>query len=174
MRLPPASIPARIGAVAAAAALIATVGGTTAASAAVRSHPQQPRHEVGHAVVGDAARQTYRQKSASPSPTPAVGKVLTALSIGVFRQVAHKHRITAVIDGRLFEPNESDHGVRGKIVLLLREGAGGHWAVVGREFTGPHGGVAFGVHVRKSATFRLVFPGTPNFRASISATETIS
>jgi len=145
MRLLPASIPARIGAVTAAAALIAAVGSTTAASAAVAT----PKH-------------------------PALGKVLTALSIGVIGEVVHPNQITATVVGRLYEPREFDHGVRGKTVLLLREGAGGHWAVAGHELTGPHGGVAFGVHVWKHATFRLVFPGTPNFRASISAARTIS
>jgi hypothetical protein len=143
MRLLPAPLAVRIGAVAAAAA-IAVAGGTTAASAAV----------------------------ATPA-APAVGKVLTALSIGVARPVVHNHQVSAVVAGRLFEPRELGHGVRGKVVWLLRRGAGGHWIVAGHELTGLRGVVAFPVHVGISATFRLAFAGTPNFTAALSAARTI-
>jgi hypothetical protein len=143
MRLLPASLPARIGAVAA-AAVIAATGSTTAASAA---------------VTAPAA--------------PALGKVLTALSIGVSGQVAGNHEITAVVSGRLFEPRENDHGVRGKVVWLLRQGPGGHWIVAGQELTGVYGGVAFVVHVFQTASFRLAFDGTANFTAAISIGRTI-
>jgi hypothetical protein len=144
MRLLPASLPARIGAVAA-AAVIAATGSATAASAA---------------VTAPAA--------------PALGKVLTALSIGVSGQVAGSHVTTAVVGGRLFEPREYDHGVRGKVVWLLREGPAGHWIVAGQELTGPHGGVAFTVHVVQTASFRLAFDGAANFTAAISTARTIS
>jgi hypothetical protein len=184
MRLP-VSLPARIGAVAA-AVVIAAIGSSTAASAAVAAppaHPQQPRHQLGH-----TAGKYDHQRSASPSasasaspsaspsgsPSAAPAKIVTELSIGVTRQVAHKHQITAVVFGRLFVPSGSDHGVRGKVVWLLRQGANGHWFVAGRQFTGPHGGVAFGVHVFNSANFELVFRGTPRFTAATSATTTIS
>lgn len=143
MRLLSASFPARMGAMAA-AAVIAATGSTTAASAA---------------VTAPAA--------------PALGKVLTALSIGVSSQVAGHHQITAVVGGRLSEPRESDHGVRGKVVWLLRQGPGGHWIVAGQELTGPHGGVAFAVHVFQTATFRLAFDGTANFTAAVSTARTI-
>jgi hypothetical protein len=143
MRLQPASLPARIGYVAAAAVIAATAS-TTAASAAVTA-PAAPR----------------------------LGKVLTALSIGVSGQVAGNHETTAVVGGRLFEPREYDHGVRGKVVWLLRQGPGGHWVVAGQELTGPHGGVGFVVHVVQTATFRLAFDGAPNFTAAVSAARTI-
>jgi hypothetical protein len=143
MRLLPASLPARIGAVAAAAVIAATAS-TTAASAAVTA-PAAPR----------------------------LGKVLTALSIGVSGQVAGNHETTAVVGGRLFEPREYGHGVRGKVVWLLRQGPGGHWVVAGQELTGPHGGVGFVVHVVETATFRLAFDGAPNFTAAVSAARTI-
>jgi hypothetical protein len=182
MRLLPAPMAVRIGSVAVAAA-IAVAGGTAAASAAVpgsAGHSKQPQHQVG-----GAAKQRYQQRSgaspspsASASPTPsassAVVKIATALSIGVTGEVAHKQRIRAVIDGRLFEPAEGDHGVRGKLVFLLRQGANGNWFVVGQEITGPHGGVAFPVHAFKSATFRLAFRGTPHFTGAVSTAETIS
>jgi hypothetical protein len=143
MRLLPASLPVRVGAVAA-AALVAAAGSTTAASAA---------------VTAPAA--------------PALGKVATALSIAVSGQVARNHEITAVVGGRLSEPREGDHGVRGKVVWLLREGPGGHWIVAGQQLTGPHGGVAFVVHVLQTANFRLAFDGTANFTAAVSAARTI-
>jgi hypothetical protein len=182
MRLLPAPMAVRIGTVAVAAA-IAVAGGTAAASAAVpgsASHSPAPKHQVG-----GAAKQSYQQRSAtSPSPSasaspaasasPTVAKVATALSIGVTGEVAHNQRIKAVIDGRLFEPTNDDHGVRGKAVFLLRQGAGGHWLVVGQELTGPHGGVAFPVHAYKSATFRLVFRGTRHLTGAVSAATTIS
>jgi hypothetical protein len=140
MRLFPASIPVRIGAVAA-AAVIAVAGGTTVASAAVAA--------------------------------PAVGKVLTALSIGVVNPAVSNHEVSAVVAGRLFEPREFGHGVRGKVVWLLRRGPSGAWVVAGHELTGLRGGVAFAVHVWDTATFRLVFRGTPNFTAAVSAPRTI-
>jgi hypothetical protein len=174
----PVSLPARIGAVAA-AAVIAAIGGSTAASAAVAAQPGHTQHQPGY-----AAKQSDHKRSASPSvsssvsssasPSAAPATIVTALSIGVTKQVARKHQITAVVFGRLFVPSESDHGVRGRVVWLLRQGANGQWFVAGREFTGPHGGVAFGVHVFKTATFELVFRGTPRFAAATSATTTIS
>jgi hypothetical protein len=178
----PVTLPARIGAVAA-AVVIAAIGSSTAAGAAVAAQPGHPQHQPSY-----AAKQSDRKRSASPSVSPSAGpsatpsaspsaapaKIVTALSIGVTKQVAHKHQITAVVFGRLFVPSNSDHGVRGKAVWLLRQGANGQWIVAGREFTGPRGGVAFGVHVFKSATFELVFRGTPRFAAATSATTTIS
>lgn len=143
MHLVPASLPVRIGAVAAAAVIAATAS-TTAASAAV-----------------------------SASAVPRLGKVLTALSIGLSGQVAGNHETSAVVGGRLFEPRENDHGVRGKVVWLLRQGLGGHWVVAGQELTGPYGGVAFVVHVYQNANFRLAFDGTANFTATVSAARTI-
>lgn len=143
MRLLPASLPARFGVVAAAAVIAATAS-TTAASAAV----------------------------AAPA-RPVLGKVLTSLSIGVTGQVAGSHQTSAVVGGRLFEPREGDHGVRGKVVWLLRQGPDGHWVVAGQELTGLHGGVAFVVHVVDTANFRLAFDGTANFTAAVSAARTI-
>jgi hypothetical protein len=179
MRPLPAPVAVRIGTVAVAAA-IAVAGGTAAASAAVpgsAGHSKAPKHQVASAVT-----QRYQQGSPAPSasaspaasPSPAVAKIATALSIGVAGEVAHNQRINAVIDGRLFEPTNADHGVRGKTVFLLRQGADGHWFVVGQELTGPHGGVAFPVHAFKSATFRLVFRGTRHLTAAVSAATTIS
>jgi hypothetical protein len=104
---------------------------------------------------------------------PAVGKVLTSLSIGVTGQVARTHQVSAAVVGRLSEPREYGHGVRGKVVSLLRRGAGGRWVVAGQELTGPRGRVAFVVHVFQTATFRLVFGGTPNFTAAVSVARTI-
>jgi hypothetical protein len=143
MRLLPASLPARIAAVAA-AAVIASTASTTAASAAVAT-----------------------------SAGPRLGKVLTALSIGVSGQVAGNHETTAVVGGRLFEPREYGHGVRGKVVWLLRQGPAGNWVVAGQELTGPRGGVGFVVHVFQTANFRLAFDGTANFTAALSAARTI-
>jgi hypothetical protein len=178
MRLLPAPMAVRIGTVAVAAA-IAVAGGTAAASAAVpgsAGHSKAPTHQVLSAV-----KQRYQQRSAaspspsaSASPAASVAKIATALSIGVTGEVAHNQRIKAVIDGRLFEPTNADHGVRGRAVFLLRQGADGHWFVVGQEITGPHGGVAFPVHAFKSATFRLVFRGTLHLTGAISAATTIS
>ncbi len=183
MRLLPAPIAVRIGTVAVAAA-IAVVGGTAAASAAVpgsAGHSRQPQHKVGNAVKQRDEQQPTRQYpspsgSASPSASPsaAVVKIATALSIGVTGEVAHNQRIKAVIDGRLFEPTEADQGVRGKVVFLLRQGADGHWFVVGQEFTGPRGGVAFRVRVFKTATFELAFRGTRHLTGTVSAATTIS
>ena len=178
MRLLPAPMAVRIGTVAFAAA-IAVAGGTAVASAAVPGSASHSKHQVT-----SAAKQRYERSAASPSPSasassaaspsPAIAKVATALSIGVTGEVAHNQRIKAVIDGRLFEPTAADHGVRGKAVFLLRQGANGHWFVVGQELTGPHGGVAFPVHAFKSATFRLVFRGTRHLTGAVSAETTIS
>jgi hypothetical protein len=181
MRLLPAPMAVRIGTVAVAAA-IAVAGGTAVASAAVPAsagHSKAPRHQVG-----GAAKQSYQQRSAeSPSPSPSassaasaspVAQIATALSIGVTGEVAHNQRIRAVVVGRLFEPANADHGVRGKAVFLLRQGANGNWFVVGQELTGPHGGVAFPVHAFKSATFRLAFRGTRHLAGAVSAATTIS
>jgi hypothetical protein len=101
--------------------------------------------------------------------TPAVGKVLTALSIGVSQPVAYQHQVTALVAGRLSEPREQDHGVRGKVVWLMRRGALGHWAAVDHAVTGTYGAVAFRVHVLQGAAFRLAFAGTPNFTPAVSA-----
>ncbi len=182
MRLLPAPMAVRIGTVAVAAA-IAVVGGTTAASAAApgsAGHSQPPRHPVYRAAKqGDQQRPTASPSasaSASPaaSPSPAVVKIATALSIGVTGEVTHNQRTRAVIDGRLFEPTEADHGVGGKLVFLLRQAADGHWFLVGQEFTGPRGGVAFPVHVFKTATFELVFRGTRHLTGAVSAATTVS
>jgi hypothetical protein len=180
MRLLPAPMAVRIASVAVAAA-IAVAGGTAVASAAVpgsAGHSKAPKHQLG------AAKQSYQQRpaespSASASASPAtsaspVAQIATALSIGVTGEVAQNQRIKAVIDGRLFEPANADHGVRGKVVFLLRQGANGHWFVVGQELTGPHGGVAFPVHAFNSATFRLVFRGTRHLTSAVSAATTIS
>jgi hypothetical protein len=209
MRLPPLSVPTRIGAVAI-MAVIAATGSSMAASAAVAAQP-------AHSQSGHPAQKPARHQSAGPSSKPSAyqsakpsanqsakpsasasasppAKIVTALSIGVAKRPApvpsasssaaaspapsaspaRKHGITAVVFGRLFVPAANNQGVRGKVVWLLRQGANGHWFVAGRQFTGPRGGVAFVVHVFKTATFKLAFRGTPRFTAAISATTTIS
>ncbi len=179
MRLLPAPMAVRIGTVAAAAA-IAVVGATTVASASVPAgHAKQPQHSAGGAAQQRDKQRSAASASTSASPSPAaspspVVKIPTALSIAVTGEVTHKQRTRAVIDGRLSESTGADQGVRGKVVFLLRQGADGHWFVVGQQFTGPNGGVAFRVRVFKSATFELAFRGTRHLAGAVSSTTTIS
>jgi hypothetical protein len=138
MRLPK-SLAARIGAVAATAA-IAVTGATAAANAATAA--------------------------------PALHKFKTELSISNSTPVAHKHQTTAIIDGRL---THNGFGLRDLRVLLQRLGPKGRWHVVQVQRTRVHGHVFYRVHVfNKPASFRLVFPGTPNWASSVSLVDTIS
>lgn len=128
------------------------------------------------AVAAAAAIAVTGATAAASASTaaPAAGKVATALSIHESMPVTHRHQITAIIAGRLTEPNESNHAVRFKAVWLERQGPKGHWYLVKGHLTNRRGWVAFRVHVKKSASFRLIFLGSANFARSVSSAVTIS
>jgi hypothetical protein len=105
--------------------------------------------------------------SASPAVSSGSGTVVTALSIAMTLPVNHPFQTTAVIAGRLSEPDNGNAPLAGRIVWLERLGANG-WLLFRPDVTGPDGGVAFQVHVEVGAAFRLVYAGTPSLDRAVS------
>ena len=86
--------------------------------------------------------------------------------------VNHPFQTTAVIAGRLTEPDNGNAPLAGRLVWLERLGANG-WLLFRGHVTGPDGGVAFQVHVEVGAAFRLVYAGTPSLDRSVSAVRIV-
>ena len=134
---------ARIGGVAAAAA-IAVTGATAVASAATA--PVAPVTATAH-------------------------RVPTHLAAGHTVPVRHAGVTAAVVGGHLTagRPGVRRYDLRHLRVWLERLGPKGRWLIVNSHLTGRLGRVAFVVRTgARPAAVRLVFRGTPNFGRSVS------
>jgi len=107
---------------------------------------------------------------ADAATTHPAARVPTALSIKASAPVAAHHLTFARIVGQL---TSNGTPIRFKMIWLERQGPNGHWFIVQRELTRPHGWVAFRVRERKTSSFRLVFHGTANFKPAVSSTVTV-
>jgi hypothetical protein len=123
------------------------------------------------AAIAAAAIAVSGAAVANASTTPA--KVPTALTAEVAHVVNHPHATTAVVFGQLTAP-ATKSPLRGLVVWLARENAGGKWHLVAGERTNRHGYVAFHVRVAKAANFALVFRGNKNFAESKSPVVTVT
>jgi len=107
---------------------------------------------------------------AAGASTAHANRLHTHLSIADRRAVEHHTHVT-IIAGRL-----SVRGWKklpGRLVFLERVTARHKPVVVGREHTGKFGGVAFAVHPKATAHYRLEFPGTPRLISSRSRVVTV-
>jgi hypothetical protein len=108
---------------------------------------------------------------ADATTTHPAARVATALSIKASTPVSRHSFTVARIAGQL---TAGTSPLRLKVVWLERQGPGGHWFIVQREFTHRHGWVAYRVRERKTANFRLVFRGSLNFKPAVSAPVTVT
>jgi hypothetical protein len=185
MRQLPRTLAAACAAAAAAAAIAgcgpATIGGisTAANPSGVPSAgaTAAPSSASGADVPGATSQTTASaadgtSAAASPAAYPSSGAAVTALSIVMTLPVNHPLQTTAVIAGRLTEPDNGNAPLAGRVVWLERLGANG-WLLFRPSVTGPDGGVAFYVHVVVGAAFRLVYAGTPSLERSVSAVRVV-
>jgi hypothetical protein len=180
MRLLPRSLAAACAAAAAAAAIAgcspATISGISPAantsgvpSAGTTTAASPAAQASAPAGTGQAATGAVDATSAGASPAANSGSsaAVTALSIVMTLPVNLPLQTTAVIAGRLTEPDNDNAPLAGRLVWLERLGANG-WLLFRSHVTGPDGGVAFQVHVVVGAAFRLVYAGTPTLDRSVS------
>ncbi|HUJ05743.1 MAG TPA: hypothetical protein VLX31_06495 [Streptosporangiaceae bacterium] len=127
------------------------------------------------AVVAVAAIATSGAMAVSgvadAATTHPAARLFTALSIKAAVPVTRHGRTFDVIAGQL---TSSGTPLRFKLIWLERQGPKGHWFIVQRERTRLHGWVAYRVRERQTTNFRLVFPGSPNFRPAVSTPVTIT
>ena len=107
---------------------------------------------------------------AADASTAHAKRLHTHLSIAEKRAVEH-HKHVTIIAGRL-----SVRGWKklpGRLVFLERITPKHRPVIVGREHTSKFGGVAFAVHPKGTAHYRLEFPGTPRLISSRSRVVTV-
>jgi hypothetical protein len=184
MRLLAKSLAAACAAAATAAALAgcgpATINGVSPAantSDVSSVAPTSASSPAAQTTVPAVSGQTTGTVSASsPGVSPAAvsssGSAVTALSIVMTLPVSHPFQTTAVIAGRLTEPDNGNAPLAGRLVWLERLGANG-WLLFRSHVTGPDGGVAFQVHVEVGAAFRFVYAGIPSLDRSVSAVRIV-
>jgi hypothetical protein len=178
MRLLARNLAAACAAAAAAAAIAgcgpAEINGVSPAAdtsgvtpAAITSAPSAAS-QAGAPGVTSQTTSAVGPASAGTSPAATSGGgVVTALSIAMTPPVYLPAQTTAVIAGRLTEPDNGNAPLAGRLVWLERLGANG-WLLFRPHVTGPDGGVAFQVHVVVGAAFRLVYAGTPGLDRAVS------
>jgi hypothetical protein len=142
-----------------------TSGVTPAATTSASSATLQTAAPGATSLTTGAVDPAYA--GASPVASPGSGAAVTALSIVMTLPVNLPLQTTAVIAGRLTEPDNGNSPLPGRLVWLERLGANG-WLLFRSHVTGPDGGVAFQVHVVVGAAFRLVYVGTPNLDRAVS------
>jgi hypothetical protein len=124
--------------------------------------------------AGDPADHASRSGIATVKvqiPTHPATRLPSSLSIRAATPVVNAAGNDA-ISGRLFSRRTP---LRDEIVVLLSHPAGSStWAFVSAKSTGNAGGVAFAVHPAATAYYKLVFQGTPKFRAARSAVVRIT
>jgi hypothetical protein len=180
MRVLPRSLAAACAAAATAAAIAgcgpatisgispaASTSGVPSASTTTASGSASPASGPGGTSQATTGAVDGASAGASPAANSGSGAAVTALSIVMTLPVNHPYQTTAVIAGRLTEPDNGNAPLGGRIVWLERLGANG-WLLFRPNVTGPDGGVAFYVHVVVGAAFRLVYAGTPSLDRSVS------
>jgi hypothetical protein len=108
---------------------------------------------------------------ADAAVTHPAARVATALSIKAGKPVAVRHGTTARVGGQL---TAGTSPIRFKWVWLEKQGPRGHWFPIRRELTRVHGWVVFRIFEHRTASFRLLFRGSPNFAPSVSAPVTVT
>jgi hypothetical protein len=147
----------------------ANASGLTAAS----SSPAAAPATAGATEAPDAGAASSAAASQAPAAAAATTQIPTALSIAMTLPVHHPLQTTAIIVGRLSEPDNGGAPLPGRLVWLQRLGTGG-WLLFRTAVTGPDGRVAFQVHVVVGAAFRLVYAGTPNLARAVTPVRIVT
>jgi hypothetical protein len=120
------------------------------------------------AVIATTGAMTVA--GAAGASTAHAKRLHTHLSIADRRAVEHHQHVT-IIAGRLTVRGFKK--LPGRLIFLERITPRHKPVIIGREHTGEWGGVAFAVHPKGTAHYRLEFPGTRRLISSRSRVVTV-